>query len=139
MPLKSHSVKSSKAPPEASSDARSRELSSAIQLLLRYGRRNGWAGYDPYDALNSVLLQRLGLFKAKLPRLAFTQFLKRSPINFRRLLMVPKEQNPKGMALVTSALIKLERQGLSEQAETKQAAARLLELRSPNWKRYCWG
>jgi hypothetical protein len=121
------------------SDATKRELFSALQSLLRYCRDNGWAGYDPYDALNSVLLRRLGLLSVKLPRLAFTQFLKRSPINLRPLLFVPREQNPKGMALFVSSMIKLSRQRLAGDDEVKQLAGRLLEMRSGGSKRYCWG
>jgi len=35
------------------------------------------------------------------------QALKRSPINIRRLALVPKTQNPKAIALILSALLKL--------------------------------
>jgi hypothetical protein len=79
------------------------------------------------------------LCKSKLARLAFTQFMKRSPVNLRRLLLVPKQQNPKGLALFISALVKLARLGLWDAEETKPIVTRLLELRSSGWDRYCWG
>jgi len=120
-------------------EAGGQQVTRAIESLLQYCRSNNWAGYDPYDALNSVLLQRLGLYNAKLPRLAVTQFLKRSPINLRRLLLVPKEQNPKGIALFATALIKLARQGLADMGEARQMVDRLLKMRSAGSEKYCWG
>ncbi len=123
----------------AHDEAGTQKVTEAIHSLLQYCRDNNWAGYDPYDALNSVLLQRTGLYSAKLPRLAATQFLKRSPINLRRLLLVPKEQNPKGIALFATALIKLARQGLADMGEARRMVARLLEMRSAGFERYCWG
>jgi len=53
--------------------------------------------------------------------------------------LVPKEQNPKGVALFVSALIKLTQLGLAEPSETKLMATRLLELRSKGRNRSCWG
>src|SRR5262245_66612236 len=74
--------------------------------LLSYCRANDWAGYDPYDALNSRIFQALPFLNFKLARLALTQANKRSPINFRPLLLVPKSHNPKGLALFLVSLLK---------------------------------
>jgi len=73
--------------------------------LLAYCRANNWAGYDPYDALNSSVLHRLPALDTRIVRLLLTQALKRSPVNFRPLLGVLKTQNPKGIALCLSALV----------------------------------
>src|SRR5438309_8079350 len=67
--------------------------------LLAYCEANDWAGYDPYDALNSRVFTALPFLNSRLPRLVLTQALKRSPINIRRLLLIPKTQNPKAIAL----------------------------------------
>jgi hypothetical protein len=48
-----------------------------------------YAGYDPFDSLNSGLIGNTPLGNFKLMRLAWLQFGKRSPINFRPLLGVP--------------------------------------------------
>src|SRR5439155_5603810 len=80
--------------------------------LLNYCRARDWAGYDPYDALNSKLFNALPFLQFALPRLVFTQALKRSPINLRPLLLVPETQNPKGLALFLAAVLKLQRTGL---------------------------
>ncbi len=114
-------------------------LTEAIGSLLTYCRDNGWAGYDPYDALNSRFFARTPLARFRLGRLALTQGLKRCPINLRPLLRVPREQNPKGIALFTSAVIRLCHFGLCGSEQAMALADRLLELRSPGIKVCCWG
>ena len=91
-----------------------RKLLTLTQSLFNYCRANDWAGHDPYDALNSELFKRLPFLDSWLPRLALTQILKRSPLNFRPLLFVPKTQNPKALALFLMAFLKLEKMGLLE-------------------------
>src|SRR5438105_1094196 len=75
--------------------------------LLHYCRLNDWAGYDPYDALNSRLLGMLPFLNTRIPRLVLTQAMKRSPVNLRLLFMVAKTQNPKSLALFVIAMLKL--------------------------------
>ncbi|MEA3358806.1 MAG: hypothetical protein U9R17_05295, partial [Thermodesulfobacteriota bacterium] len=76
----------------------------------------------------------------RLPRLAFIQFMKRFPINLRRILLVPKEQNPKGLALFTSALIKLSDTGLIDSLDLiDDVIKKLIKLKSPNQEHFCWG
>jgi hypothetical protein len=113
-------------------------LVEPIEQLLGYCRRNQWAGWDPYDGLNSPLF-RLPLLQNRLCRLAFIQFCKRSPLNFRPLFRVPRQKNPKGLALFSSALLGLHRLGLAEGGETKQVLAELISASSSGWKFTCWG
>src|SRR5216684_9234878 len=88
------------------------DAEAAIVKLLAYCRANDWAGYDPYDALNSKTVEALPFLNFRLSRLVLTQALKRSPINIRRLMLIPKTQNPKAIALFLSALLKLSRIGV---------------------------
>lgn len=81
-------------------------------MLLDYCNQNDWAGYDPYDALNSEIFKRLPFLDSKWPRIALAQLIKRSPLNFRPFLLIPKTQNPKAIALFLMAVIKLEKEGL---------------------------
>ncbi len=74
------------------------ELSDSLVRLRAYVEREGFAGYDPYDALNSPLLRRATLGR-KWPRIIAIQALKRSPVNLRPLLGVKKGLNPKGLGL----------------------------------------
>jgi hypothetical protein len=102
--------------------------------LLEYCRSQNWSGWDPYDALNSRVFQACKFLHFKYPRLALTQLLKRSPINIRPLLLVPREQNPKGIALFLSAAVKLTRLGLlKNDTLVRDLTARLLELQSPGY------
>src|SRR4029077_10056063 len=97
-------------------------------------------GYDPYDALNSRAFEVLPLLKSRFPRLILTQALKRSPINIRRLLVVPKTHNPKAIALFLMAFLKLSRAGVVDvEREISEMIDRLVALRSTNVPYWCWG
>jgi hypothetical protein len=116
---------------------------SATLKLLAYCTANEWAGYDPYDALNSGLFRALPFLDSRIPRLLLTQLLKRIPVNLRSLLRIPKTQNAKAMALILSALVKLQRLGLEDRRELEELTAfmieRLVALRSPGVRYWCWG
>jgi hypothetical protein len=108
--------------------------------LEAYCRDRQWAGYDPYDALNSTLFAHTPLAKSHVARLAFTQFLKRSPVNLRPLLRIQPQQNPKALGLFLMAYVRRARRGDEAARESaRQLANRLLELRSPETPYWCWG
>jgi len=116
------------------------KLEKSITRLLDYCKKNDWAGYDPYDALNSKLLKYLPFLDYRLPRIALTQFLKRAPVNVRPLLLIPKTQNPKALALFLMALVKLSKLGLLDQEHLVELMIeRLVALRSPDTPYWCWG
>ncbi len=116
------------------------EFRGASASLLRYCQDNDWAGYDPYDGLNSRVFTALPLARSRLARLALIQALKRSPVNLRRCLRVPKLQNAKGIALFLSATLKLKQLGCLTEADLPEhLKARLKALRSPGTARWCWG
>jgi hypothetical protein len=116
------------------------DLRTTTLRLLSYCQQNGWAGYEPYDALNSRLFKTIPLLDTWFPRLVVTQVLKRSPLNFRPLLGIPPTQNPKGLGLFLSSLVFLDRAGVvSDASAVDQIVSRLVELRSPNTSRWCWG
>jgi hypothetical protein len=120
-------------------DALTTTKSTALKLLA-YCRANNWAGYDPYDALNSRVFKALPFLDFRLARLALTQGVKRCPVNLRPLLLVPKTPNPKGIALFLSSLVRLSKSGLADGTESiGPMAARLLALRSPDRPYSCWG
>ena len=115
-------------------------LGAAALTLVEYCRENEWSGYDPYDALNSRVLASVPLGNARLTRLAFTQALKRSPLNFRALLAVPKTENPKAIALFLMAFLKLAAVQLSDRKElVALMAEKLAKLRSQGSPYWCWG
>lgn len=112
----------------------------ATLKLLAYCRKNDWAGYDPYDALNSRVFKAFPFLNFRLARLVLTQGVKRCPVNLRPLLLVPKSPNPKGIALFLSALTRLARSGVAEApGMTGPMAAKLLSSRSSDKPYSCWG
>jgi len=116
------------------------DVATSARKLLAYCQQNDWAGHDPYDALNSPLLRALPVLDSRVPRLVLTQALKRSPVNVRRLLQIPKTQNPKGIALFLTGLLKvpeLVTRGTADLVGSLEE--RLVMLRSPDSAYWCWG
>lgn len=117
-----------------------RDIQSVTLKLLDYCQANDWAGYEPYDVLNSKLFAAAPWLDSKLPRLVFTQFLKRSPVNVRSLLRVPRTQNPKALGLFLSAFVNLSRMGIATEKDyVQQMVERLIALRSKDPSYWCWG
>src|SRR6266446_3958870 len=115
-------------------------LEAQILKVLAYCQANDWAGYDPYDAVNSHIFAALPFLNSRLPRLVLTQALKRSPINIRRFLGMPKTQNPKAIGLFLSAFLKLSRIGVTNTEDLiEPMIERLIALRSPGPPYWCWG
>jgi len=116
------------------------DAETVILKLVAYCQENNWAGYDPYDALNSRVFERVPFLDSRIPRLILTQALKRSPINIRGLLLVPKNQNPKAIGLFLSAFLKLSKiEMFSREGLVEEMIDRLIALRSPDFSYWCWG
>jgi hypothetical protein len=112
----------------------------AMLKLLSYCRANAWAGYDPYDALNSRLFSVFPFLNSRWPRLILTQGLKRSPIDVRRFLGVPKTQNPKALGLFLSAFARLSETDVPDRDQLILLMIdRLQALRSPGAAYSSWG
>lgn len=122
--------------------------------LKDYCEAEGFKGWDPYDGLNSRIFQALPFFKhSALCRLVMIQGFKRCPINFRRLALVPKEYNAKGIGLFLQGYCNLYNavsmnQALGEKLGDKTAlktqitrlADLLISLQSKgNYSGTCWG
>ena len=111
--------------------------------LLASIRAEQFAGHDPFDSLNSKLLKATPLYRSEWVRLAWLQLGKRSPINLRQLLRVPKMRNPKGVGLFISGLLQDYRRTRDAQYlhEASQLADWLLTQRSnrEEWGHSCWG
>lgn len=115
-------------------------LEEATSKLLAYCRTREWAGYDPYDALNSRVFTTVPFLNSRVPRIVLTQALKRSPVNIRRLVLIPKTQNPKAVALFLSAALKLSRAGVcGTETLPEELLERLIDLRSPDMPHWAWG
>ncbi|MCA1628913.1 MAG: hypothetical protein LC774_00780 [Acidobacteria bacterium] len=103
-------------------------LLTAFDELAAWCRARGYAGHDPFDALNSSLFQATPLRRSRLARLAWTQLFKRSPVNLRPLARVPAERNAKGTALFALAWLARARAGGGEsRADAVGEARKLLD------------
>ncbi|OPY76428.1 MAG: hypothetical protein A4E63_00130 [Syntrophorhabdus sp. PtaU1.Bin050] len=116
------------------------EIRETTVALFEYCRRNNWAGYDPYDALNSRIFTHTPFFRSRICRIALTQIIKRLPVNIRPLLLIKKEENPKALALFLAAFLKLSKLGLlSDKDLIRSTVDKLVALRSLEDRYWCWG
>jgi hypothetical protein len=117
------------------------EIHSAHKNLWQWCRAQSFAGYDPYDALNSRLFQATPLRHSRTARLAWTQFHKRSPINFRALAGIPRERNSKGIALFALAALAEYRRSKTKEAEieARELLDDLMSMRLKGFKGAAWG
>lgn len=118
--------------------------------LKTYCESQNYAGWDPYDGLNSRIFQATPLKNWDLARLAWIQGFKRSPMNFRKLLLVPKQHNAKGIGLFLTGYCNIYRAQeisgsveLGKQEEIIQKINHLAELlismQSKGYSGACWG
>lgn len=119
------------------------DLISLNQELLQHMRHDEFAGYDPFDFLNSRLFQSLAISKVEFFRLAWLQFGKHSPINFRPLVRVPQKRNPKGIALFILGMLEdYHRTGNDTYLKEASILGDWLIANSSDiehWGGYCWG
>jgi hypothetical protein len=115
-------------------------IGPCLDNLIAYIEAADYAGYDPYDALNSPLIRRLGA-KSKWVRMAATQLLRRSPVNLRPLLGIRKGHNPKAIGLILWGYVKLYAlKGESRYLDKIDYLLDLLEqLRSQGCSGNAWG
>jgi hypothetical protein len=119
------------------------KITSSIQKLLSSIESESYRGYDPYDALTSPLF-KLPLFNSnKTLRFGFQQLLKRSPINVRRLLFIPKGYNPVTLGLCIQAYTNLTAVFPSQKAAFENKInlliAELKKLIPTGFHGACWG
>ena len=129
-------------------------LHSSLLRLKEYCEQEQFKGWDPYDGLNSRLFQALPFFKhSALCRLVVIQGFKRCPVNLRRVAMVPKQHNAKGVGLFVQGYCNLyraveRRPELAAQFGSLETIASrihelsrlLISMRSPgDYHGACWG
>ena len=127
---------------EPAARAATGEVARAFERLQRWCRERDYAGYDPFDGLNSWLLQTLpALYGSRAARLLWTQLFKRSPVNLRRLARVPRERNAKGLALFALASLAdfRRRPTLEAEREARSLVDDLTRARLEGWSGAAWG
>lgn len=112
-------------------------LKSLIDQSIDYAEKRNFAGYDPYDALNTSLKF---LKKGRWMPVLLIQAMKRLPINLRPVLGIPRGENPKALGLFLEACSKLE---LQHQGQYRPQCLHLLDrldaLKTPGFSGTCWG
>lgn len=113
----------------------------AFDDLFEWCRRRGFAGYDPFDALNSRLFQSTPLKHSRAARLIQTQVLKRSPVNLRPLARVSPQKNSKGIALFALAGLSTYRRLKTQEAENeaRELLDKLVGMRIWGYNGNAWG
>ena len=124
---------------------------SSFSKLKDYCEKENFKGWDPYDGLNSKVFQSLPLIRDwDLARLGWIQTFKRNPVNLRKLFLVPKEYNAKGIGLILTAYCNVYDYQLSSGKETCFSndlliikihflADLLLSMQSKGYSGSCWG
>lgn len=128
--------------------------------LARYGSEQDYRGWDPYDGLNSRVFKALPwVGRSATARLVWIQLFKRNPLNLRRMLLVPKQHNAKGIALFLQGSCEEYRawqniEAYSMQSNPQNPAVKppdsvlerinylgglLLKLRTPGFSGAAWG
>jgi hypothetical protein len=113
----------------------------ALNDLFEWCRAHDFAGDDPFDALNSRVFQATPLARFETPRLVWTQLIKRSPVNLRRLTLVPTQKNAKGTALFALAALANYRrlQTTEAESEVRDLLDELVSLQIRGYSGAAWG
>ena len=125
----------------------------ALSSLKNYCESEHFKGWDPYDGLNSRIFQALPFFKkSALCRLIVIQGFKRCPLNLRRIALVPKEYNAKGIGLFLQGYCNLYKAVDADPAlssslgdkehilkQVNDLAELLIRLQTKGYSGACWG
>lgn len=124
-----------------------------LAKLKQYCEFEHFKGWDPYDGLNSKIFRTLPFFKdSALCRLVVIQGFKRCPVNLRKIALVPKEYNAKGIGLFLQGYCNLykaveDNPDLADSCGTlkeisgkvHELADLLISLQSKGHSGACWG
>jgi len=120
-------------------------ITESLDKLQLYIENENYRGWDPYDALSSPLF-KLPFFKSnKFIRFASQQAVKRSPVNLRPLLRIPKGYNPVTIGLVLQGYCyqiensKFKTQNSKINSKINLLVDELERLQSKGYSGTCWG
>lgn len=118
-----------------------KRIIESFKKLKDYCEKEEFKGWDPYDGLNSKVFNFLHLNKVRFFRLAWIQIFKRCPINLRKIAMVEKGYNPKGLGLFLTGYCNLYK--IEPKEEYLQTivflAEKIIETKTTGYSGSCWG
>ena len=114
---------------------------NVLKKMVECAERKDYRGWDPYDGLNSIIFRNSILYSKRIFRLLIIQFFKRCPFNLRPFFLVPKQRNPKGIALFASGFLSLYK--LTGNSVYLSEAKKLLKWLKQNYSKgysgFAWG
>ncbi len=118
-----------------------KSFNDSFTRLKHYVEHHQFKGYDPYDGLNSWMIQKTYFGKSRFFRLAWIQFFKRNPINLRSAAGVEKAHNPKGLGLFLIGYCNLYKLDKSDEhlKTINFLAGEIILLQSKGYSGACWG
>lgn len=128
-------------------------ITNSFKALKNYCEAENFKGWDPYDGLNSKVFNAIPfLNKSSFIRIVVIQWFKWCPINFRKIAMIPKKHNAKGLGLLLTGYCNLydtvdNNESLSATYGSKQEiesrinelASLLLSMQTKGYHGACWG
>ena len=113
---------------------------TVLNSMENYLEEEKYKGWDPHDGLNSPFLSSFWK-KNKIPSILFLQLIKRSHLNLRPILNIPKSYNPKGIALFLESYILKYKIFKDQESLTKAKffAEWLINNYSKGYTNNCWG
>ena len=116
-------------------------IEQAFDDLLAWCRSREFAGFDPFDALNSRVFQSTPFRNSRTARLIWTHAFKRSPFNLRPLARVPPQKNAKGHALFALAALGNHRRlkTIETETEARELLDELWQMRIEGYSGAAWG
>lgn len=119
--------------------ARATALRPSLARLKARVEERDYAGWEPYDFLNSPVFSARIFARFPLNWLAIQAGKQMGSVTLRNTLRIPASKNPKALALFCSGYCDLARSGHDTRSQAEYLRAELGRLRSPNEKNYCWG
>jgi len=111
--------------------------------ILRYWSNRDFKGWDPYDMLNSKVVQAIIPKNSHFLLWVCIQLGKVLPINLRRVMQVPKTHNAKGVALFISGICNYWHISPKDKPELKKYLDRLIiilsDLKDPSINAWGYG
>lgn len=116
-------------------------IRKSFESLQSYCEAEQFKGWDPYDGLNSWMIQKTPLGRSRFIRLAWIQLFKRNPINLRNIAGISKGYNPKGLGLFLNGYCKAYRRDPNPEILSKISflSKEILKLQTKGYSGACWG
>tara|TARA_Y100000385_G_scaffold118453_1_gene123305 strand:+ start:10900 stop:12060 length:1161 start_codon:yes stop_codon:yes gene_type:complete len=117
------------------------KFNDSFNRLKGYCEKENFKGWDPYDGLNSWVIQKTPLGKLRVFRLAWIQLFKRNPINLRSLFGIKKAYNPKGLGLFLIGYCNLYKRDNNQKYFNTITflADEIINLQTKGYSGACWG